>query len=101
MADGSLLALERQRWVCTTWPTFSYTLSLLFIITTAKSAIPACFLHKNCFELFLSAHFLFSEFVDLNLAFAVCRKRDSTERLSIMYTSNGKNEFVPRDQVPP
>ena len=43
----------------------------------------AIFIHKKCFELFLSAHFLFSEIVNLNLTFAVCRIRESY--LCIMY----------------
>ena len=35
------------------------------------------FIHKNCFELFLSAHFLFWEILHLKLKFAVCLIRDA------------------------
>ena len=35
------------------------------------------FIHKNCFELFLSAHFLFSEILNLNLTFAAYRILDA------------------------
>ena len=33
--------------------------------------------YKNCFKLFLSAHFSFWKFLNLNLTFVVCRKRDA------------------------
>ena len=46
----------------------------LFIISTHKlGSFAQFFIHKNCFELFLSAHFLFCEIFTLNLTFAVCR----------------------------
>ena len=35
------------------------------------------FILKNCFELFLSAHFLFSEILNLNLTFALCHMREA------------------------
>ena len=34
-------------------------------------------IHKDCFKLFLSAHFSFWKFINLNLTFGVCRKRDA------------------------
>ena len=37
----------------------------------------ASFIHKNCSVPFLSAYFLFWEILNLNVTFAVCRKRDS------------------------
>ena len=46
---------------------------LLIIFSTQISCFTQFFIHKNCFELFLSAHFLFWEILNLNLTFAVCR----------------------------
>ena len=51
---------------------------LLFIISTHKlGSFAQFFIHKNWFELFLSAHFLFCEILTLNLTFAVCRIREA------------------------
>ena len=40
---------------------------------TKISSFTHFFIHKNCFEPFLTAHFLFLEIFNLNLTFAVCR----------------------------
>ena len=77
---------KRQTQICTTWPRFLFTCRLLFIIPTHKLEISRNFvIHKNCFELFSSAHFLFWEILILNLTlvpFAVYVKL----RLSIVCT---------------
>ena len=44
---------------------------------TQISSFKQLFIHKNCFELFLSAHFLFCEILNLNLTFAICRIREA------------------------
>ena len=60
--------------ICTTWPSFPIICRLLFIISTHNLVVSRNFLsNKTCFELFLSAHFLFWEILNWNLTFAVCR----------------------------
>ena len=51
--------VKRQTRICTTWPSFLFTCRLLFIISTQISSFTQFFSDKNCFELFLSAHFPF------------------------------------------
>ena len=63
-----------QTRIFTTWPNFPVTCRLLFITSTHKLVVSRNFLHKNCFELFLSAHFLFWENLNLTLTFAVYQK---------------------------
>ena len=41
------------------------------------SSVTQCFIRKNFFALFLSAHFLFWEILNLNLTSAVCRIREA------------------------
>ena len=48
------------------------------VVYTQISSFTQFFIHKNCFELFLSAHFLFWEILSLNLTFAVCRVREAS-----------------------
>ena len=52
---------------------FFITCRLLFIASKKKKYFYVIFIHKNCFELFLYAHFLFREFWTWNwrLPFAV------------------------------
>ena len=52
--------------ICTTWPSFPFTCRSLFIMTTWKSVDSHVFsfIHKNCFALLLSAHFLCWQTVD-------------------------------------
>ena len=70
--------VRRQTRICTTWPSFPFTCSLLFIISAHKLVVSRnFFIHKNCFELFLSARLLFWEVLNLNLTFAVCRIREA------------------------
>ena len=56
-------------------------------------------IHNNYFAKFVPVNFLIRRNVTLGLMFAVCRKRDSIEKLRFTFTPNGKREFVPRDQV--
>ena len=63
--------VKRQTRICTTWPSFPFTCRLLFIISTQITSFTQFFVHKNCFGLFLSAHFLFQELLNFNLPFAV------------------------------
>ena len=56
------------------WGRGCVTCRLLFITSTHKLVVSRNFLHKNCFELFLSAHFLFWENLNLTLTFAVYQK---------------------------
>ena len=46
---------------------------ILFFLYTWISGFTQFFIHKKCFELFLSAHFLLWAILNLNLTFAVCR----------------------------
>ena len=74
--------VKRQTRIFTTWPSFLFTCRLLFIISTHKLVVSRNFIHKNCFELFLSAHFLFWEILNLNvsnvrLTFGVCCIREA------------------------
>ena len=64
--------VKRQTRICTTWPSFLITCLLLFIISTPEVVV-SCnfFIHKNCFELFLSANFLYWEILNLKLTIAV------------------------------
>ena len=65
--------VKRQTRICATWPSFPFTCRLLFIISTHILVVSRnFFIHKNCFELFLSAHFLFWDILNVNLTFAVC-----------------------------
>ena len=60
-----------QTRICTGWPSFLFTCCSLFITSTPKLVgFTQFFIHKNCFELFLSAHFQLWEFINLNLTFA-------------------------------
>ena len=74
--------VKRQMRICTTWPSFPFTCRLLLIISTHKLVVlPNFFAHKNSFELFFSAYFLFWEILNLNLTFAVYVKlKLSTEK---------------------
>ena len=72
--------MSRQMQICTTWPSFPFTSCLLFIISSHKLVVSCNFsIHKNniCFELFLSAHSLFWEILNLNLMFDICRIREA------------------------
>ena len=51
-----------QTRICTTWPSLPFTCRLLFITSTHKFSFTQFFIHKNCFELFLSAHLQFEKF---------------------------------------
>ena len=51
--------VQRQTQICTTWPSFPFTCRLLFIFSPQITSFTQFFVHKNCFELFLWAHFLF------------------------------------------
>ena len=52
--------VKRQRRICTMWLSFPFTCRLRFIISTHNfSSFTQSFIHKNCFELFLFAYFLF------------------------------------------
>ena len=66
--------VKRQRRICTTWPSFLFPCRLLFIISTQISSFMQVIIHKNCFDLFLSAHFSSWEILNLNLTFVVCVK---------------------------
>ena len=70
---------KQQPWICITWPSFLLTSALLFITSTSKwvKKLHVSFVYNNCFGLFLAARFLFWEILNLNLTFAVCRKRYS------------------------
>ena len=48
----------------------------LAVLCPLFSSFTQFFIRKNCFELFLSIHFLFWEILNLNLTFAVCRIRE-------------------------
>ena len=48
----------------------------LAVLCPLFSGFTQFFIRKNCFELFLSIHFLFWEILNLNLTFAVCRIRE-------------------------
>ena len=51
---------------------------LLFIISlTTRKSVDLRQINNNCFKLFLSAHFSFWKFLNLNLTFAVCCKSDA------------------------
>ena len=67
------VCVKRQTQICTTWPSFTVTCCLLFIISTHKLVTSSnlFFIVKNCFELSLSAHFKFWEILNLNLTFSV------------------------------
>ena len=70
--------VKRQTRIWTTWSSFPITYRLRFIISTNKlNSFTQFFIYNNCFELFLSAHFVFWEILNLNLAFAVCRIREA------------------------
>ena len=64
------LTRARQTWICTTWPSFHLSLTVHYKYTETSRFTPV-FIHKNSFELFLSARFLFWEFINVNLTFAV------------------------------
>ena len=49
-----------------------YLLFTVYYFYTYISSFKQFFIHKNCFELFLTAHFLFWEIRNLNLIYAVC-----------------------------
>ena len=70
---------KQQPWICITWPSFLLTCALLFITSSSKwvKKLHVSFVYNNCFGLFLAARFLFWEILNLNLTFAVCRKRYS------------------------
>ena len=81
--------VKQQTQICTTWPSFSFTCRLLFIISTHELVVSRNFLiHKNCFELFLYAHFLFWEILNLHLTFAVYVKA-----LTLYYRSQKTNKI--------
>ena len=63
---------RRQTWICITWPIFSFNLPF-----TVHKPYPkvSSFTLASFFELFLAARSLF--WINLNLTFAVCRKRHS------------------------
>ena len=44
--------------------------------------------NPNSFPILITAHFLFEEILNLNLAFAVCRKRHSKSLISEMFLSD-------------
>ena len=52
--------VKLQTPICTTWTNFLFICRLLFTIST--SSFTQFFIHKNCFELFLSAVFYFKKF---------------------------------------
>ena len=64
--------------ICITWPSFTFTRHVLFIISTQKSIFPQ---HLHQWELFWSVFTssiaILKEFSNLNLTFAVCCKPDS------------------------
>ena len=81
--------VQWQARIYTTWPSFPFTCRLLFIISTHKLVVSRNFLsNKNCFELFLSAHFLFWEILNLNLTFVVCRLPYTQSLNSLIFGHN-------------
>jgi len=60
---------KQQTWTCATWPSFPFTCVKLFFYI--KKVFHVIFFHENCIRLFLSAHFLFWEILNLSLPFAV------------------------------
>ena len=81
--------VKRQRQICTTWPSFLFTCRLFDYFYTKISSFMPFFIHKNCFELFLSAHFIFWEVLNLSLTFAVYVKRDTQKE-----TASVQNEVL-------
>ena len=66
---------KREFVTCDQVPPF--TCRLRFIISTRNfGSFAQFFIHKNCFELFLFAYFLFQEILDLNVMFAICSIRE-------------------------
>ena len=67
------VCVKRQTRICTTWPSFTITCRLPFMISTHKLVTSSnlFFIVKNCFELFLSAHFKFWGILNLNSSVAV------------------------------
>ena len=64
--------VKRQTRICTRWLSFLFTCRLMFIVSSPKVvSFTQFFIHNNCFELFLSALFLFWEILNLNRSFAV------------------------------
>ena len=70
------LHVKWQTWICTMWPGFPVLVihCSLFLHINNISSFMQLFIRKNCFELFLSAHFLFWEILNLNLTFAIYMK---------------------------
>ena len=68
----------------------SLSLSLFYcqLLLPQNQWLHGSFVHNNCFGLFLTAHFLFEEIFNLNLAFAVCSKRHSKSLISEMFLSD-------------
>ena len=56
---------------------FSLIVVYCLLLLLENKQLPASFTHKNGSEQFLSVYFLFWDILNLNLTFAVGRKRDS------------------------
>ena len=57
--------------MCTTWPSFSLIVVCCLLLPRKNKQFHASVINKNCSGRFLSAYFLFSEILNLNLTFAV------------------------------
>ena len=70
-----------KRDLCTTWPTFPFSVVYCSLLLLRNYLFHAIFIHLNCSELFLSAYILFWEIFSwiliLNLTFAICRDSKS------------------------
>ena len=71
---------------------FTFTCCSLFATSTKRNQwfLHASFIHKNCCELFLYAHFLFWEFLNFRLMFVI---NVTPKSLSFTYTANGKRQI--------
>ena len=90
--------IKRQTRICTRWPTVPIIcLYTVFFFYTWISGFTQFFIHKNCFELFLSAHFLLWEILNLNLTFAVCRILEDGKLSSISQLATAI--YVPETKI--
>ena len=68
------------------FPQLSCTVYLIPL--NRNNLFQANFIPKNCSAQFLSAYFLFLEILNLNLTFAVCRKRNSKYISLLVHNNN-------------
>ena len=89
--------VKRQTRICTTWPSFLFTCRFRFITSTHKLVVShSLFFHKNCFDLFLYAHFLFWEILNLNLTFAVYVKLCKNSLFSVVSGNHALRAQTPK-----